>query len=466
MACSYTLRKVDYGLIWEAFLRGGVTHTCGAPTVQVGVVSHPNAQNVCTSTRPSIRVGVAGSAPTAALLGRLQQLGFEPVHIYGMTETYGPFTRRYDQDGGVGEAWAALNLDARARLMAQQGHGFLTADEVRVFRVPAGFDGDWGVVSGPAEDVAMDGTEVGEVAMRGNIVMRGYFADAAATRKATFDGYLMSGDLAVRLPGGAIHIRDRSKDIIIPGGENVSSLMVEQELSAHPLVRECAIVARPHPRWGEAGHATVVLTPEGLRHYLTVLLPTQDADPSTAVPAAAGTAPPASTAAAPPKLMRPADVPDADADSHDAALGAACAALNAHQHMRMLLTRELRSWCRARMSHFAVPAWVELAPALPKVPTGKVQKALLRARVAALPDEYPVPLATSSSITEQSQPLASKESGFVPAAYNGSGPVPSSALVPTPFSTGTGSPSTAFAHTTLAAPNTPASHDSDPKSKL
>lgn len=263
LACHYTLRRVDYGAIWEAYLHGGITHACGAPTVQVGIVSHPAARNVSTPARPVIRIGVAGSAPTASLLGKMESLGFAPVHLYGMTETYGPFTRRYDDQGGVGEAWRHLPLDQRARLMAQQGHGFLTADEVRVFRIPKDFDGDWSKVKEPAEDVAMDGKEVGEVVMRGNIVMKEYYNDPKATAKSSKDGYLCSGDLAVRLPGGAIAMRDRSKDIVISGGENISTTMVEQELSAHNLVRECAMVARPHPRWGEAGHACVVLTPSG-----------------------------------------------------------------------------------------------------------------------------------------------------------------------------------------------------------
>lgn len=395
-ACHYILRRVDYGAIWEAYLHGGVTHTCGAPTVQVGIVSHPSAQNVSTSERPFIRVGVAGSAPTAALLGRMEVLGMAPVHLYGLTETYGPFTRRYDEKGGVGDAWKGMSLDKRARLMSQQGHGFLAADEVRVFRIPKDFDGDWSKVREPAEDVAEDGTEVGEVVMRGNIVMREYFKDPKATNKCTKDGYFCSGDLAVRQKGGIIAIRDRSKDIIISGGENVSSLMVEQELSAQEAVRECALVARPHPRWGEAGHAFVVLTPTGLRSYLRSVLewgrePGQEPSPGA----------------------KPEDVPDIDADSHDPRLAAICEALNASSDFRRLLTEDLRQWCRGRMSPFAVPAWVELVPSLPKVPTGKVQKNVLRERVCKHPAEYPVPVEQLAT-TAGHQPIAAPSSGFVP----------------------------------------------------
>ncbi|EJD47843.1 acetyl-CoA synthetase-like protein [Auricularia subglabra TFB-10046 SS5] len=237
-----TLRTVDNKLIWKN-LRNGVTHYCGAPTVQIGLINAPEAKRLA---KPATAI-IAGSAPTAALIAGLERLNIATVHVYGLTQTYGPMTRNYPQAG-----LEALSVDARAKILARQGHGFATADEVRVVAQRE----DDAIV-----DIPSDGKAVGEVVMRGNIVMREYYRDAKATREAFRGGYFRSGDLAVRHPDGSIAIQDRSKDIIISGGENASSLAIEQELAHHPEVLEVSVVARPHSRWGERPMAFAVLRP-------------------------------------------------------------------------------------------------------------------------------------------------------------------------------------------------------------
>ncbi|KZW02275.1 AMP-dependent synthetase and ligase [Exidia glandulosa HHB12029] len=234
-ATQVTIRSVNNTHIWNHFLRTGVTHYCGAPTVQIGLINAPEARRLdktCTAI-------IAGSAPTAALIAGLEKLN--------IATTYGPMTRNYPQP-----AWAALSAEERSKLVARQGHAFATADEVRVVQQRE----DDEIV-----DVPLDAKSVGEVVMRGNIVMQEYFSDENATRNAFRGGYFRSGDLAVRHPDGNISILDRSKDIIISGGENASSLAIEQELAAHPDVLEVSVVARPHPRWGERPMAFVVLRP-------------------------------------------------------------------------------------------------------------------------------------------------------------------------------------------------------------
>ncbi|KAI6007470.1 acetyl-CoA synthetase-like protein [Pisolithus albus] len=213
-ATQIILRSVDYPLIWKHLLHSNVTHYCGAPTVQIGIVNDPAARPL---TRPVTAV-IAGSAPTPQVIGQLEQLGIIPVHVYGLTYTYGPFTRCYDHP-----FWSDLPLTERARLMARQGQSFATAQEVRVVYPPK-HDDDQDMV-----DVPKDGKAIGEVVVRGNIVMKEYFKDPEATRKAFRGGHFNSGDLAVMYPDGVIAIVDRSKDIIISGGENASSLAIERE---------------------------------------------------------------------------------------------------------------------------------------------------------------------------------------------------------------------------------------------
>jgi fatty-acyl-CoA synthase len=163
------------------------------------------------------------------------------MHIYGLTETYGPMTT-----SGVHREWENLEIEERARLMARQGQGYVTADLVRV-------------VDENMNDVERDGETLGEIVMHGNMVAKGYFENEEATEEAFEGGWYHSGDVAVWHPDGYIEIRDRSKDIIVSGGENISTIEVEQAVSRHPAVMEAAVVAIPDEKWGERPKAFVVL---------------------------------------------------------------------------------------------------------------------------------------------------------------------------------------------------------------
>ncbi len=231
------LRAVDPGRVWELIDTEGVTHYNGAPTVHTAIVNHADARPLARE----ITVLVAGAPPSPTLLGRLGDLGFRPVHVYGLTETYGPHTVCRELPD-----WAGIDDDDRARRLAQQGHAYTVTDAVRV-------------VDDEMNDIPRDGTTMGEVVMRGNNVMKGYFAQDAETVEAFRGGWFHSGDVAVWHPDGAIELRDRSKDIIISGGENISTIEVEQTICAHPAVGECAVVAIPDDHWGERPKAFVTL---------------------------------------------------------------------------------------------------------------------------------------------------------------------------------------------------------------
>ena len=231
------LRKVDPERIWELFDVEGVTHYNGAPTVQIGVVNHPNARRL---DRP-VTVTVAGAPPSPTLLGRMKELNLRPVHVYGLTETYGPYTACAWHD-----EWDSLPDDDQARLLARQGQGYVTAEMARV-------------IDDRGEDVPRDGSTMGEVLMRGNNVMKGYFEQPDATQTAFAGGWFHSGDLGVMHPDGYVELRDRKKDIIISGGENISTIEVEQALLRHPAVLECSVIAIPSERWGERPKAFVTL---------------------------------------------------------------------------------------------------------------------------------------------------------------------------------------------------------------
>ena len=232
-----TIRKVDPELVWKLIDTEGVTNFNGAPTVQLMIINHPRAHRV---ERP-VTVMVAAAPPSPTLFERMDELNFRLVHAYGLTETYGPTTVCPER-----ETWRELPSDERARLLARQGQAIISADLVRV-------------VDDETHDVPRDGETMGEVVMRGNIVMSGYFEDDAATAAAFRDGWFHSGDLGVWHPDGNIELRDRSKDVIISGGENISSIEVEQAMEAHPAVLECAVVAVPHEHWGERPKAFVTL---------------------------------------------------------------------------------------------------------------------------------------------------------------------------------------------------------------
>jgi fatty-acyl-CoA synthase len=233
------LRKVEPARVWDMIDTEGVTHYNGAPTVQIGVVNDPKAHKLA---RP-VTVTVAGAPPSPTLLGRLKELGFKPVHVYGLTETYGPHTVC-----GWNAEWDRLPADQQATLAARQGQGYALFDLVRV-------------VDGEMNDVPRDGETLGEVIMVGNNVAKGYYEQPEATTEAFRGGWFHSGDIGVWHPDGYIELRDRKKDIIISGGENISTIEVEQCVARHPAVMECAVVAIPDEKWGERPKAFVTLKP-------------------------------------------------------------------------------------------------------------------------------------------------------------------------------------------------------------
>ena len=231
------LRKTDPDMIWELIKKEGVTHFNGAPTVQIMLVNHPQAE----ALDHPVTVTIAGAPPSPTLLEKLKALNFQPIHVYGLTETYGPHT--------VCEwhaEWDGLPSEEQARLRARQGQAYLTFDLVRI-------------VDEKMEDVPLDGKTIGEVVMRGNNVMKEYFKDPESTGTAFQGGWFHSGDLAVWHPDGYIELRDRLKDIIISGGENISTIEVEQAVVKHPAVLECAVIAIPDEKWGERPKAFVTL---------------------------------------------------------------------------------------------------------------------------------------------------------------------------------------------------------------
>jgi fatty-acyl-CoA synthase len=232
-----TMRAVDPELIWELIDGEGVTHYNGAPTVHLMVVNHPRAHRL----ERAVTAMVAAAPPSPTLLARMSELNFRVVHVYGLTETYGPITVCPEQEG-----WRELPVSERATYLARQGQAYPSSDLVRV-------------VDEQMTDVPQNGQVMGEVIMRGNNVMSGYYNDEAATSKAFAGGWFHSGDLAVWHPDGNIELRDRGKDIIISGGENISSIEVEQTIAAHPAVLECAVIGIPHPHWGERPKAFVTL---------------------------------------------------------------------------------------------------------------------------------------------------------------------------------------------------------------
>ena len=241
-ATHVCLRKVDPVVIFPAIERNGVTHLCGAPVVLNMLVNAPDAVKRRFAHR--VEVATGGAAPPSAIIEAMEKMGFNVTHLYGLTETYGPATVCVWQ-----EAWNDLPLEARARLMARQGVRYPTLEGVQV--------------ADPATHVPVprDGATLGEVMLRGNTVMKGYLKNPAATAEAFREGWYHSGDLAVWHADGYIEVKDRSKDIIVTGGENVSSLEVEECLYRHPKVLEAAVVAKPDEKWGETPCAFVLAKP-------------------------------------------------------------------------------------------------------------------------------------------------------------------------------------------------------------
>ena len=231
------LRRVEPDLAWELLDRHRVTHLCGAPTV-LRMLLDGAPEGACEP----VRVFTGGAPPTPALLEDCAEIGWDVTHLYGLTETYGPLA--------VCEwhpEWDSCDAREQARLKARQGVGTVVSLGMRV-------------VAEDGSDVPPDGETMGEVCMRGNNVTVGYFEDDEATREAFSeqDGWFHSGDVGVMHPDGYIELRDRIKDVIISGGENISSIEVEQALAAHPDVKDVAVVGVPDERWGETPKAFVV----------------------------------------------------------------------------------------------------------------------------------------------------------------------------------------------------------------
>ena len=236
------LRKVDPALIFPAIARHRVTHLCGAPIVLNMLVHAPETVKQRFGHR--VEVATGGAAPPSAVIEAMEKMGFNVTHLYGLTESYGPATLCAWQ-----EEWSGLPLDERARKMARQGVRYPTLADLQV--------------ADPATlaPVPRDGETMGEVMLRGNTIMKGYLRNPKATSEAFAGGWFHTGDLAVWHPDGYIEVKDRSKDIIISGGENISSLEVEECLYRHPQVMEAAVVARPDVKWGETPCAFVLAKP-------------------------------------------------------------------------------------------------------------------------------------------------------------------------------------------------------------
>ena len=285
------LRRVDPAAAFEAMRAHRVDHYCGAPVVHAMLAAQPPEVRAGVAHR--VRGLIAGAAPPAALLEAMDAIGFDLTHVYGLTEVYGPAAVCERQ-----AAWAAETPGEQARLNARQGVRYPLQDAMTVLDPES-------MAQAPA-----DGATIGEIMFRGNIMMKGYLKNPTATQAAFAGGWFHTGDLAVIEPDGYVKIRDRSKDVIISGGENISSLEVEECLYRHPAVSGCAVVGRPDARWGETPVAFVELKPD--------------------------------TAATPEELI-------------------------AH--------------CRAGLAHFKAPRDIRIEP-LPRTATGKIQKFLLRKRVA------------------------------------------------------------------------------------
>jgi fatty-acyl-CoA synthase len=243
-AAHICLRKIDPAKVFEVIDTEGVSIFCAAPTVLIGVAGAAAGRGA--RARKGVRVVTAGAPPAAATIERIEgELGWTILHVYGLTET-APFITvcearpEHDQ----------LGPTERAVIKARQGLELITSGELRV-------------VDDEGRDVPRDGATVGEIVVRGNVVMKGYYNDPEATAVAMRGGYFHSGDAAVMHADGYVDIRDRMKDVIISGGENISSVEVEGVLLRHPSVQEAAVVGMPDPKWGEAPHAFVVLKPGG-----------------------------------------------------------------------------------------------------------------------------------------------------------------------------------------------------------
>jgi fatty-acyl-CoA synthase len=236
------LRRVEAPAILAAMREHGVDHYCAAPIVHNLIIAAPDEMR--SGIRQKVRGMVAGAAPPAAMIEGMAKLGFDITHVYGLTEVYGPASVAVKRD-----SWAGESLSEQARLNGRQGVRYMLQEGMTVMDPET------------MRETPPDGQTMGEIMFRGNIVMKGYLKNAKSTDKAFEGGWFHTGDLAVMEPDRYVKIKDRSKDIIISGGENISSIEVEDALYRHPAVMACAVVARPHPKWGETPLAFVELKP-------------------------------------------------------------------------------------------------------------------------------------------------------------------------------------------------------------
>ncbi len=237
------LRAVRGEDMWRLIDAEGVTHMSGAPTVLTTLATAPEAHPI---ERP-LTIATAGAPPSPTIIAAIRHLGIDLVHVYGLTETYGPYSVCEPDP-----SWSALSGEELSVRMARQGVGMLTAERLRVVREQP--DPTGGLV-----DVVSDGVEMGEIVMCGNIVMKGYFQDEERTAAAFAGGWFHSGDLGVMHPDGYVQLLDRAKDVVISGGENISTVEVEQAVVSHPAVLDVAVIGVPDEKWGERPKALVVL---------------------------------------------------------------------------------------------------------------------------------------------------------------------------------------------------------------
>ncbi|HJS86881.1 MAG TPA: acyl-CoA synthetase [Acetobacteraceae bacterium] len=237
------LRRVEPAAIFESIAAHGVTHMCGAPVV-LGMLIHAPA-SARRAFPQTVQVATGGAAPPSAVIAGMEKLGFAVTHLYGLTETYGPSAICAWQPG-----LDAMPLEQKAAFMARQGVGHPLLEAAAVLDPQT------------MRPVPADGATLGELMIRSNTVMMGYLKNPTATEEAFVGGWFHTGDLAVMHPDHYVEIKDRAKDVIISGGENISSLEVEEALYKHPAVMEAAVVAHPDPRWGETPHAFVELKPD------------------------------------------------------------------------------------------------------------------------------------------------------------------------------------------------------------
>jgi fatty-acyl-CoA synthase len=236
------LRRVEAKAIFDAMRDYGVTHYCGAPIVQSLLINAPDEMK--EGVPAGIKTMVAGAAPPAAMIEGMEKMGFDLTHVYGLTEVYGPAAVCVKH-----EDWDSLDIGERARLNARQGVRYHLQAAVSVLDPHT------------MQAVPADGETMGEIMFKGNITMKGYLKNEKATQEAFAGGWFHSGDLAVMYPDGYVKIKDRSKDIIISGGENISSIEVEDVLYRHPAVLAAAVVAKPDPKWGETPCAFLEIKP-------------------------------------------------------------------------------------------------------------------------------------------------------------------------------------------------------------